>query len=361
MAKQIGIDDLIHQIDNELIVLSEASQKGVYKYYDFKTALRILNDLLQNEGYNEFRKRKVADLVNVFNDLCHTIVETMHVCDLAYDKDRRVRRYQNVTYNTITHEKTVSPEYETDVPPELQSHYEALQFPCYVEHILDTVKIDYLLRTCKVDYSMLDVQDGGMDMDENPIVSEIAKWTKLGPRVLGKRDDFFHCFDVDINVILKHRISFEEYVRRLVAERKIVENISDDSALTLSVPADTGGHFSVNKPYKEMQRILTALQQQGFVSAETTIDTFYYRLTGNGIPTTDKVEWIKKGKKRKGEISKRSLVYFVEVITGSRVSKAKDCTNQIKDIFGLSLSSSTINSKATCEYKGELDCIINSR
>lgn len=361
MAKQIGIDDLIHQIDNELIVLSEASPKGVYKYYDFKTALRILNDLLQNEGYNEFRKRKVSELINVFDDLCHTIVETVCIYDLAYDKDRKVRLSQDITYNSITHEKTVSPEYETDVPPELQSHYEALQFPHYVEHILETVKIDYLLRTCKVDYSMLDVLDCGMDMNENPIVSEIAKRTKLGLRVLGKRDDFSHCFDVDINVILKHRISFEEYVRRLVAERKIVENISDNSALTLSVPADTEGHFSVNKPYKEMQRILTALQQQGFVSAETTIGTFYYRMTGQGTPNNDKIEWIKKGKKRKGDISKSSLVYFVEVITGRRVSKAKDCTNRIKDIFGLSLSSSTINRKATCEYKGELDCIINSR
>lgn len=117
-------------------------------------------------------------------------------------------------------------------------------------------------------------------------------------------------------------------------------------------------HFSVNKSYEEMQRILTALQQQGFISTDTTIETFYYRMTGQGTPTSNKIEWIKKGKKNNSSISKRSLVHFVETIVNFRVSKAKDCTNRIEDIFGLSLSSSTINSTAVCEYEAEIDNIV---
>ncbi len=47
-----------------------------------------------------------------------------------------------------------------------------------------------------------------------------------------------------------------------------------------AAPAAQNIHFSVNKSYDEMQRILTALQQQGFVSNDTDVSTFYYRMTG---------------------------------------------------------------------------------
>lgn len=107
-----------------------------------------------------------------------------------------------------------------------------------------------------------------------------------------------------------------------------------------------------------MQRILTALQQQGFISADTDIGTFYYRMTGQGGSTDEKIKWIKNGKKRKDSISKRGLVYFIEIFTGDSVSKARNCTDKIENIFGLSLSSSTINSTADCEYKVELDRIL---
>lgn len=125
-----------------------------------------------------------------------------------------------------------------------------------------------------------------------------------------------------------------------------------------AAPAAQNIHFSVNKSYDEMQRILTALQQQGFVSNDTDVSTFYYRMTGQGTPMSNKIGWIKKGKKNNSSISKRSLVYFVETIANCRVSKAKDSRNLIENIFGLSLSSSTINSTAVCEYKTELDRIL---
>lgn len=120
-------------------------------------------------------------------------------------------------------------------------------------------------------------------------------------------------------------------------------------------------HFSVQWSYEQAGRILKTLQDEGFISTNTTIDAFYYRMTGNGMPTSDKIEWIKKGKKNNSLISKRSLVYFVETIANYRVSKTKDCTDRINNIFGLSLSSSTINSTAVCEYKAEIDNIVETK
>lgn len=144
--------------------------------------------------------------------------------------------------------------------------------------------------------------------------------------------------------------------------RLMDEALTAIGASQTTVTAPTGvqkpAHFSVNKSYGEIQQILTALQEQGFVSYNTTIETFYYRMTGNGAPTSNKIEWVRTGKKNRSLISKRSLVYFVETTANYRVSKAKDCTNRIEDIFGLSLSSSTINSTAVCEYKAEIDNLL---
>lgn len=107
-----------------------------------------------------------------------------------------------------------------------------------------------------------------------------------------------------------------------------------------------------------MQRILMALQQQGFVSAGTTIATFYFRMTGMGVSTNDKVEWIKKGKKRKSDISKSSLVYFLKIFANYNVDQTSDCNNKIQEIFGMSLPTSTITRSSTCEYKTEIDNIV---
>ncbi len=87
MAQEIKtINDLFDRIDDELIILSEAKQKGEYKWFDFIAALRLLNDKLQSE-VNEYRKRKVSRL---FNDLCHTVVQTCWHRIISYDKERKI-------------------------------------------------------------------------------------------------------------------------------------------------------------------------------------------------------------------------------------------------------------------------------
>lgn len=86
-------------------------------------------------------------------------------------------------------------------------------------------------------------------------------------------------------------------------------------------------HFSVNKSYDEMQRILTALQQQGFVSANTETKVFYYRMTGNGEPVQGHICWVKKAKNK--SISLTSLIDFLVTI-GVELESA---LSQVDDVF----------------------------
>lgn len=76
-----------------------------------------------------------------------------------------------------------------------------------------------------------------------------------------------------------------------------------------------------------MQRILTALQQQGFISADTDIGTFYYRMTGNSKPVQKRICWAKKTKNK--AISLISLVDFLVTI-GVRL---EDALSQVDDVF----------------------------
>ena len=349
------IDDLFNRIDDELIILSEAHKNGRYEWFDFVAALRLLNDRLKNEGYNEYRTRKVSKLVNVFNDLCHTVAQSFSYRTLSYDKERKIAITEWRVFGKESRTETI----EQTVIRDLEEYYESLSLPETKFHSgdhLQIVKIKYLLRDCKEDSSQLE-SIYYPELHGNNALSETGwdSWAVKHFYLLDEeRGDFNAIFNIDSNVLYNNRITFEEYITELTAER----NILSGSAKTTFKPNSKTDHFSVDKSYEEMQRILTALQQGGFVSMDTTIDTFYYRMTGKGTPTNDKIGWIKKGKKNNSSISKRSLVYFVETITNCRVSKAKDCTNLIKDIFGLSLSSSTINSTAVCEYKKELDCIL---
>lgn len=206
--------------------------------------------------------------------------------------------------------------------------------------------------------------------EENSIEWYCATWWKALNIYTNMLDALLLEFGIDLlalqdefGIWLKYNrdiISIYGYIGTLEWTQQLIDNLPTQQTKIIDKDINAS-HFSINKPYDEMQRILAALQQQGFVSTDTTIDTFYYRMTGKGASTTDQIEWIKKGKRNDTTISKRSLVYFIEEFAGYRVSKARDCTNKINDVFGLTLSSSTINRTSNCEYKNEIDAIISSR
>ena len=325
MTQEIKIDDLFARIDDELIILSEAKQKGEYKWFDFIAALRLLNDKLQSEVHNEYRKRKVSRLVNVFNDLFHTVVQTCCKRIISYDKERKISTEEWYIFGAESGEGTI----EENVAPVWQAHYESLKLP--EENLskqCDVVKISYLLRDC---------------LDKNDVLRN------------GRQTDFRDFFDMQLDLD-KYRTSFEEYIIQLKAERNVSGELIKADHTSISKVA----HFSVKKSYEKIQRILIALQQQGFVSTDTTVETFYYWMTGEGIPTRNKIEWIKKGKKRKSNISKSSLVYFLKIFASYDVDQTSDCRNRIEEIFGISLSASTITRSSNCEYKTEIDNIVNA-
>ena len=94
---------------------------------------------------------------------------------------------------------------------------------------------------------------------------------------------------------------------------------------------------------------------------DTSQYRFYYRMTGDDMPTSNKIEWVKKGKKRKKDISKSSLVYFLKTFANYNVDQTLDCRNRIDEIFGISLPTSTITRISNCEYKTEIDDIVSIR
>lgn len=107
----------------------------------------------------------------------------------------------------------------------------------------------------------------------------------------------------------------------------LIPSDGSNDASTQTSPNAQSVHFSVNKSYEEMQRILTALQQQGFVSANTEAKVFYYRLTGNGEPIQGRICWIKKAKNK--AISLTSLIDFLVTI-GVGLESA---LSQVDDVF----------------------------
>lgn len=182
---------------------------------------------------------------------------------------------------------------------------------------------------------------------------------KFNIDLLTLQDQFGIWLKYDRNIIrIYGYIGTLEWTQKLIDNLPTQQDAVPDNHRIANVPAAQTAHFSVDKSYEEMRRVLTALQQQGFISAGTTIETFYYRMTGMGVPTNGKVEWIKKGKKRKSDISKSSLVYFLKIFANYNVDQTSDCNNKIQEIFSMSLPSSTITRSSTCEYKAEIDNIV---
>lgn len=125
-------------------------------------------------------------------------------------------------------------------------------------------------------------------------------------------------------------------------------------------PAQQAAHFNTTMTYQQAQSMLVALQQNGFIDTSTTAGTFYYRMTGKGTPSNEQIKWVKLGKRRKRDISKSSLVYFLSKCANYNVDNTQQCRQEITDVFGFELSASTINSVAECEYSTEINTMIGS-
>ena len=119
-----------------------------------------------------------------------------------------------------------------------------------------------------------------------------------------------------------------------------------------AIPTQQPAHFDAKMTYQQAQSLLSALQQNGYIDTSTTADTFYYRMTGNGRPVTDKIVWIKQVSSN-GAINKLAVIDFV-VCCGVDITIGNART-LIPDIFEnnnipLTINSKTINT-AIARYK----------
>lgn len=74
-------------------------------------------------------------------------------------------------------------------------------------------------------------------------------------------------------------------------------------------------HFSARWSYEQANRILKALQNEGFISTNTTIDVFYYRMTGNGRANRGRICWVRTAKNKA-----INLVSLIDFITSSGIN-----------------------------------------
>lgn len=352
----MGINDLFKVIDDQLLILSEARRQGRYKWFDFVRALESLNDRIQDEGYNEYRTRKVSQLVNVFNDLCHTIVQSYSYRILSYNKERKIVTEEWRIFGEDCRVETI----EQNVDSELEEYYESLSLPQQELHSSDelkTVKIDFLLRGCTEDFEELaSIYYPDSDEMDSSLKSLKAEWNEFVLRrnqlLNEKRADFNEIFKIDSNTIFKYRISFEEYVKELKAERHIISQSQKADKMQTQCNRENFPYL-LNLESQQSQQLYNKLIKEGkFLPQNTNKEHFNYIFSGGTQPSDFKpLKW---------KVAKQSLYELLRLLS-SRVSNQQRknagilFTNDNNSAIGtLNVPKSTEHSR----YYNELENIV---
>lgn len=311
----MGINDLFKVIDDQLLILSEARRQGRYKWFDFVCALNLLNGRIQDEGYNEYRTRKVSQLVNVFNDLCQTIVQSCSLRVLAYNKDNKIATIEVHTFGKDSQVETI----ESPVISGLEEYYEQLSLPEREPHSSDclkTTKIKYLLRGCTEDSKdLVSIYYPDSDETDSSMKSFIAEWSAFVLRhyqlLNEERGDFNEIFKIDSNTIYKYRISFEEYVKELKAERHIISQSQKADKMQTQCNRENFPYL-LNLESQQSQQLYNKLIKEGkFLPQNTNKEHFNYIFSGGTQPSDFKpLKW---------KVAKQSLYELLRLLS-SRVS-----------------------------------------
>lgn len=351
------INNLFKVIDDQLLILSEARRQGRYKWFDFVSALKSLNDRIQDEGYNEYRIRKVSRLVNVFNDLCQTIVQSYSCRVLAYDKERKIATTEWHLLGEDCQVKTI----EEPVISGLEEYYEQLSLPERELHSgdhLKTTKIKYLLRGCTEDFEELaSVYYPDSDEMDDSLKSLKAEWSAFALRhyqlLNERRADFNEIFKIDSSTIRKYRITFDEYIKELKAERLIIQRSNKTDEVQTQRDNQLKIPCLLNLALKQSQLLYDRLTKYGkFLPQDTNKEHFNYIFSGGAQPDNFKpLKWM---------VAKQSLYELLRLLS-SRVSnqQRKDAgilfTNDKNSAIG------TLNVPKSTEYSryyNELENIV---
>ena len=118
----------------------------------------------------------------------------------------------------------------------------------------------------------------------------------------------------------------------------------------------------MNAPKKNVFLYVSFVKSVQFVCAIiTTIEVFYYRMTGRGKASDNKIEWVKRGKRRKKDISKSGLLDFVYLAQGKECDAPTRIFPRIFQINKLCDTTYTrFKADVGSEYRIELEGIMKS-
>lgn len=203
-------DQLIKKIDDELLYLHIASLKHEdYYHFNFELALKLLNAEMLRLSSNGFYQMKASQYINVFNDLCNTIVNTIFVRFLSFDSMDNILVIERQERKSGFFEFVAFKE-RYIITGDSINNYSKLTYPTAFKETSRICKFDNIISECKsVSYDKVDSNFVNIAND-NPLVKHLIQNEKF--------NDFF---DIESNIISKHKITFEKYIHDLIYERAL--------------------------------------------------------------------------------------------------------------------------------------------
>lgn len=210
---------IIDIIDDELLKLHQASTKtgAKYSHFNFKQALQSLNNEFLKHGMNDYTKIKASQYINVFHDLCNTEAECCFYRTISFDPISKELETEHFTHDLIKHtneKKTIN----SICPPELLKFHSEKVYPeKETKKLLWLCKFEYLIQNCDVSYERVDAEKQFVGDEFDQALRHIV----LSKYILTREDKFDNYFKIDINFVMKHRLSFEEYIQQLLQEKML--------------------------------------------------------------------------------------------------------------------------------------------
>ena len=234
------IKDLIRKIDDALLELNDAHKNGCYKWFDFKTALRLPDDKIREYGNNEYYKGKADQYAGIINDLLNTAAITVSIRYLSFDPQTNEVIFERSTYNSINGE--LNHEIIKQDVGDFRDDYLGLDYQdgnnkkTYTE-----TKLEYLLRECKMDFSAL-----GHDED----LTDFLK----------RHNSVFiasKCAFPDISMDAGDNHAFEGYIKQLKEDRALNNEYTDDKWIDEAVKLLISNGIIPAGSAKNMRNLLT--------------------------------------------------------------------------------------------------------
>lgn len=126
----------------------------------------------------------------------------------------------------------------------------------------------------------------------------------------------------------------------------------------LPIVEDKPLHLKCDYTPDKLQRLYSLCISQSIIASTTTYETFAYRMAGVGTPTTQKMEWIMQGKRRKG-CSKSGLLRFVEKHGKVIIGQDAKSKRIIAEVFGVSPISASTISRIDGEHNQLIDHLLD--